>query len=179
MQKKLLVLMFSALFPFLGIASVHAQEFDDEEIVSEYDDEEYDYSDYSDDTDDTEYPDEDTITTTRNVGKRITCDYMKQEIERLSALEEVTQDEYDQLTDFRTNYRVKCVKKSAGRSHTKFTVIGATGDADGATDTNAGTGLCDTPNPNGCCPGEIYKNMGDLGFNCCLPDGVTCFPPMK
>ena len=31
---------------------------------------------------------------------------------------------------------------------------------------------------NGCCAGEVYTNMGDLGFNCCPADG-DCFPPIK
>lgn len=31
---------------------------------------------------------------------------------------------------------------------------------------------------NGCCAGEIYTDMGDLGFNCCPADG-DCFPPIK
>lgn len=37
------------------------------------------------------------------------------------------------------------------------------------------------PDTNGCCPGEVYTDMGpDLGFNCCPagdPNG-DCFPPM-
>lgn len=32
---------------------------------------------------------------------------------------------------------------------------------------------------NGCCAGEIYTDMGDLGFNCCPEDGSDCFPPIR
>ena len=34
------------------------------------------------------------------------------------------------------------------------------------------------PDTNGCCPGEIYTDMGDQGFNCCPQDGGDCFPPL-
>ena len=35
------------------------------------------------------------------------------------------------------------------------------------------------PDNNGCCTGEVYTDMGDLGFNCC-PDGDgDCYPPIK
>ena len=34
------------------------------------------------------------------------------------------------------------------------------------------------PDPNGCCAGEIYTDMGDQGFNCCPQAGGDCFPPI-
>ena len=34
------------------------------------------------------------------------------------------------------------------------------------------------PDPNGCCAGEIYTDMGDQGFNCCPETGGDCFPPI-
>jgi len=34
------------------------------------------------------------------------------------------------------------------------------------------------PDEHGCCPGEIYTNMGDQGFNCCPTTGGDCFPPI-
>lgn len=34
-----------------------------------------------------------------------------------------------------------------------------------------------SPDENGCCPGEEYTDMGELGFNCCPPTG-DCFPPI-
>ncbi|MBO7508678.1 MAG: hypothetical protein J6T57_00150 [Alphaproteobacteria bacterium] len=36
-----------------------------------------------------------------------------------------------------------------------------------------------SPDIHGCCPGEEYKDMGELGFNCCPMDGGDCFPPIK
>ena len=34
------------------------------------------------------------------------------------------------------------------------------------------------PDEYGCCPGEIYTDMGEQGFNCCPEAGVDCFPPI-
>ena len=34
------------------------------------------------------------------------------------------------------------------------------------------------PDINGCCPGEVYTDMGDQGFNCCPTSGGDCFPPI-
>ena len=38
---------------------------------------------------------------------------------------------------------------------------------------------CDgqAPDQYGCCPGEVYTDMGEQGFNCCPTDGGDCFPP--
>ena len=55
---------------------------------------------------------------------------------------------------------------------------------DTATDTTATTDAaitCDggiAPDEFGCCPGEIYTDMGDQGFNCCPESGGDCFPPI-
>lgn len=36
------------------------------------------------------------------------------------------------------------------------------------------------PDEYGCCPGEIYTDMGEeLGFNCCPETGGDCFPPIQ
>lgn len=35
------------------------------------------------------------------------------------------------------------------------------------------------PDENGCCAGEIYTDMGDLGFNCCPPGDGDCYPPIR
>ncbi len=37
----------------------------------------------------------------------------------------------------------------------------------------------DVPDKNGCCPGEVYTDMDDLGFNCCPEGGGDCFPPLR
>lgn len=34
------------------------------------------------------------------------------------------------------------------------------------------------PDANGCCTGEIYTDMGEMGFNCCPESGGDCFPPI-
>lgn len=34
------------------------------------------------------------------------------------------------------------------------------------------------PDANGCCAGEIYTDMGEMGFNCCPESGGDCFPPL-
>ena len=34
------------------------------------------------------------------------------------------------------------------------------------------------PDMNGCCAGEIYTNLGEMGFNCCPETGGDCFPPL-
>ncbi|MBQ5699700.1 MAG: hypothetical protein IIV74_00175, partial [Alphaproteobacteria bacterium] len=37
--------------------------------------------------------------------------------------------------------------------------------------------LCEgnvAPDANGCCPGEIYTDLGDQGFNCCPEGGGDC-----
>lgn len=35
------------------------------------------------------------------------------------------------------------------------------------------------PDKYGCCPGEIYTDMADLGYNCCPETGGDCFPPLR
>ncbi len=45
-----------------------------------------------------------------------------------------------------------------------------------------GAGLCvdgTEPDKHGCCDGELYTDMGDLGYNCCPESGGDCFPPIK
>ena len=34
------------------------------------------------------------------------------------------------------------------------------------------------PDEYGCCPGEVYTDMGAQGFNCCPETGGDCFPPI-
>ncbi len=34
------------------------------------------------------------------------------------------------------------------------------------------------PDEYGCCPGEIYTDMGEQGFNCCPEGNGDCFPPI-
>lgn len=42
--------------------------------------------------------------------------------------------------------------------------------------------MCDGgafPDKHGCCPGEVYTDMFDLGFNCCPETGGDCFLPLR
>jgi hypothetical protein len=34
------------------------------------------------------------------------------------------------------------------------------------------------PDANGCCIGETFTDMGDMGWNCCPDSGGDCFPPI-
>ncbi len=48
--------------------------------------------------------------------------------------------------------------------------------------TNTSDVVCpdgNAPDKNGCCAGEVFTDMGDLGFNCCPENGDSCFPPIK
>lgn len=50
-----------------------------------------------------------------------------------------------------------------------------------ATETTEGVITCEggvLPDEYGCCPGEIYTDMGEQGFNCCPETGGDCFPPI-
>lgn len=37
----------------------------------------------------------------------------------------------------------------------------------------------EVPDKHGCCYGEIYTDMGDVGFNCCPEIGGDCYPPIR
>ena len=48
-------------------------------------------------------------------------------------------------------------------------------------DANLAAGLCGDgtkPNRFGCCAGETFKDLGDLGFACCPRTGNVCYPPL-
>lgn len=185
MQKKILALALCALIPVVSIAVARAD-----------DDEEIEYTEYSDD----EYV---SSGENRAVGKRVTCADMKQEMDKLSALDEITEDDVARLASLKTDYRSKCMKRASGRmsGRAKIVVPNSTArpeivqneESDSETDVQtsvvahvtkkpetkpAVNTSCDNPDKNGCCPGETYTDMGDLGFNCCSADAGTCFPPV-
>ncbi len=60
-------------------------------------------------------------------------------------------------------------------------VIGVIGGVYFARD-DGRVGVCidgQTPDKNGCCAGEIYTDMGELGWNCCPENTMLdCFPPI-
>lgn len=48
-------------------------------------------------------------------------------------------------------------------------------------DANLAAGLCGDgtkPSRFGCCSGETFKDLGDLGFACCPRTGNVCYPPV-
>jgi len=48
-------------------------------------------------------------------------------------------------------------------------------------DANLAAGLCgdgSKPSRFGCCAGETFKDLGDLGFACCPRTGNVCYPPV-
>ncbi|MBR2393336.1 MAG: hypothetical protein IKB05_02500 [Alphaproteobacteria bacterium] len=123
------------------------------------------------------------IATTSNVAERKSCDQIASEIAELSAIIEPDTDTIDALTKLKQQQRSLCQKRAGLRSTATTTrqrtnitpdIISQSEDiVPEPTDT-----ICDTPDENGCCPDEIYTDMGDLGFNCCPKSGGDCFPPI-
>lgn len=176
MQKKILALALCALIPVVSIAVANAEDYDD---VADYVIEESEQ---------------------RSVSKRVTCEDIKKEMDKLTAMDALDESDAAHLATVKSEYRSKCMKSATGRSRGRAKVITKVEKAptvasvseeiktddvsakksEEKQDTKKTTGTtCDKPNENGCCPGETYTDMGDLGFNCCQDDGVTCFPPMK
>ena len=179
MQKTILALAICALVPTLCVAVAYA---DEEEI---------------------EFVEE------RTVGKRMTCDDIKAEMDRLSSMEELGEDDLAQLDTLKTDYRSKCTKRAGGRSVGRANVgakvsrvpkkstvtekevtekettdekledVKPTDVKDAEADKKTtDDSVCETPDENGCCPGETYTDLGEQGFNCCTENNEKCFPPM-
>ena len=99
----------------------------------------------------------------------------------------------DQQKQFQTNYGVTGNQTSDQQQAYNEDILGLTYDDSGAiqnpfvdnTTTGATTETVITceggalPDANGCCPGEIYTDMGEQGFNCCPEAGGDCFPPIQ
>ncbi|MBR4507566.1 MAG: hypothetical protein IKP24_03455 [Alphaproteobacteria bacterium] len=121
---------------------------------------------------------------TRVVGKRVTCDDIKTEINALNAKDELNEEDMARLESLKVEQRSRCMQKAAGRRSIKQKKIVPSGSApqefvaDEKT-TDAAKSTCDAPDENGCCPGEVYKDLGDAGFNCCTANDEHCYPPMK
>ncbi len=149
MRKLILALSICAVVPCVCIAVAHAEE--DEEFVEE----------------------------TRSVGQRMSCNDIKQEIDALNAMEELEDEDVLQLEKLQSDYRAKCMKRATGRStgraRVKVTEVKETVEEGASSDTAT---ACDNPDKNGCCPGEKYTDLGDLGWNCCTANNEKCFPPM-
>lgn len=186
MRKIILTLSICALIPLVSTAVVYADN-DEEEL--EYIEEETNDTEeeYSDEENNEEYVEdvsengsEDVVVAeNRNVVKRMSCDEIKKEMDRLNSESELDEDGAKRLAGLTSDYRSRCAKKAMGRA--KMRIKTATNNmADNvsvaANDVNS---VCDKPDANGCCPGETYTNLGELGFNCCTENNERCFPPMQ
>lgn len=156
MRKIILVLSVWALVPAVYVAVAHA---DDDAVLGE----------------------------SRGVAQRMSCDDINSEIKKLSGMDELSDADAARLGTLKSDYRSKCVKTSGRRSRGQAKIIVnnevpaqdvAVADVAVVSDGDVPT-TCDTPDANGCCPGETYKDLGDLGFNCCTENDEHCFPPIK
>lgn len=142
------------------------------------------------DTDVIETQTSETISAT--VSERKSCDDIAAEIAELSAIEDPDTEKLNTLEKLKTKQRSICNKDAGARSGRSATKMrsrspkspsrirpteqdSASQTTDSETKTNQ---TCDTPDQNGCCPGEKYTDMGELGFNCCPETGGDCFPPI-
>lgn len=108
------------------------------------------------------------------------------------AINNARQDAYyqNQQQQFQTNYDTST---STGLQSYNEDILGLTYDDSGAilnpftqttetvTEEAAPVITCEDgalPDEYGCCPGEIYTDMGEQGFNCCPETGGDCFPPI-
>ncbi len=119
----------------------------------------------------------------RGVVMRMSCDDINSEIKKLSGMDELSDADAERLSVLKSDYRSKCMKKSGRRSVGRPNIV-VTPMVDVQEDVVADASekvdsTCDVPDANGCCPGETYKDLGDLGFNCCTENDEHCFPPMQ
>ncbi len=178
MRKLILALSICALIPMVSVAVAYAEDDEDIEFVDE---EEYDTDDYDDC--DAEESDTDLEETRVVAKKRMSCDDIKKAMAELNANPDLGEEEQVKLDSLKNDYRSKCSKKTGGgrrgvgRSKAKATV-GAVRAVNNARSQQMAAG-CDTPDANGCCPGETYTDLGDDGVYCCTANNEACFPPMQ
>ena len=181
MKKIITLLSVCALIPAVSVSVAIAAQ-DDEDYV-EY--EEYEEESYVDDN----------LDSVRVVAKRMTCDDIKKEMDELNASSDLDETDTERLTSLKNDYRLKCSKNAKRRTigRTKVTkkvsnnsneinvekVEVSVVQQPAPKKSKDIESTCDTPDSNGCCPGETYKDLGDLGFNCCTENDENCFPPMK
>ncbi|MDE6570648.1 MAG: hypothetical protein K2L95_00300 [Alphaproteobacteria bacterium] len=108
-----------------------------------------------------------------NVAERVKCDDVKAQIDAMASDENA---DAAQLAELRNTYRKNCVRSAAGRASRTIAVS----RAPVASSADTGAGQSCEPDEYGCCPGEVYTDMGDAGFNCCPASGDgMCFQPIK
>lgn len=126
------------------------------------------------------------------IADRVDCEEIKVKIAELSAIEEPDEATVAELTDLKAQQRKHCMRRAGARSarsatrgrgapikNTEVATVPLPETAQAETVEQVEPKTCDVPDENGCCPGEKYVDMGDLGFNCCPESGGDCFPPMK
>lgn len=126
------------------------------------------------------------IAATANVTERKSCDEIATEIAELSAIIEPDEETLSALNTLKQQQRSYCQKRAGIRGvvakNARRIPIITTDDTAAPNDTTDTPvdvdNTCDTPDENGCCPGEKYTDMGELGFNCCPETGGDCFLPM-
>ena len=125
------------------------------------------------------HADEEIVEETRSVGQRMSCDEIKTEIDSYATMEELDEEDALQLEKLQSDYRLKCMKRAKGRStgRAKVKIAEVQDNTESETSVDVATS-CDTPDKNGCCPGETYIDLGDQGWNCCTANNERCFPPM-
>ena len=113
------------------------------------------------------------------------------------AINNAKQEAYyqNQQQNFQTNYGTSGKQTTEQIKSYNEDILGLTYGEDGttiqnpfvdnssetATETTEGVITCEggvLPDEYGCCPGEIYTDMGEQGFNCCPETGGDCFPPI-
>ena len=122
--------------------------------------------------------------------KKSNCEKLGAEMEKLAS---DTTKAY-LVTEMHRYYDVDCVDhKDAAGTPAAVTETGSVAVAAAATptktdeeiaaefDANLAAGLCgdgSKPSRFGCCAGETFKDLGDLGFACCPRTGNICYPPV-
>lgn len=125
------------------------------------------------------------IAATATVAERKSCDEIAAEIAELSEIMEPDADTVELLTKLKQQQRSLCQKRAGARGvaaknarRTPVTPEETASITASEPESESGNKSCETPDENGCCPGEKYTDMGELGFNCCPETGGDCFPPM-
>ena len=140
------------------------------------------------------YADDDVgVVDSRVVVQRMSCDDINSEMNKLNSRDVLDDADVVRLNELKSEYRSKCMKRAGSRmfgarnriiintTNVNETVpaVENVATTENATTTTTEEKTCDTPDENGCCPGESYVDLGDLGFNCCTENNEKCFPPMK
>ena len=131
----------------------------------------------------------------QSITERKSCDDIANEIAELSAIEYPEPETLEELQALKQKQRSICNKKAGVRSgrsttqmrsraqkaHSKTKTPETTttsAEKKDISQTTTSDKTCESPDENGCCPGEKYTDMGVLGFNCCPETGGDCFPPI-